>query len=183
MSGILINCINLNTIDWTTIITGIATSFIASCFFIFIFTRLKPKIKISDLIAIRDNNGAVPYKIKVINKSRFPVINIKAELAYINYFQVPGGLETNSVKIVLNKSEIFSLDKFDTKAQNAPYTYMFVTTENILNRLIQNNLPYIRFKLSAIHSLSNIGTVFEKRYYANSFVTGDFHFGNNLTIE
>ena len=170
------------TIDWTTIFLGVGTSLIASLIFTYLFTRLKPKINISNVIAIRNNNGITSYKIKVINESKFPVINVKAEMAYISYFQVPGGQERYSYSIVLNKSEIFSLDKLDKTSTHATYSYMFVTTEDIQNGLIQSNRQYIRFKLSAVHSLTNVGQVFEKHFDTKSFIVGAFNFGNNLNI-
>ena len=103
-------------------------------------------------------------QIKVINKSRYAATNVKAELSYINLFSVPNGLETNSKKVVLNKSEIFSLDKFNLKSENASYTYMFVTTENIQNGLEAGNRNYLILRISATHSLSNMGKVFEKKF-------------------
>jgi hypothetical protein len=79
-------------IDTNAILTGIATSFVASIIFTVIFTSLRPKLKISDLVAIRQSNCTTSYKIKVINKSRYAATNVKAELSYINLFLVPKGL-------------------------------------------------------------------------------------------
>lgn len=169
-------------IDANAILTGIATSFVASIIFTVIFTSLRPKLKISDLVAIRQSNNTTSYKIKVINKSRYAATNVKAELSYINLFSVPNGLETNSKKVVLNKSEIFSLDKFNLKSENASYTYMFVTTENIQNGLEAGNRNYLILRISATHSLSNMGKVFEKKFFIGDFANGDFCFGNSTEI-
>lgn len=169
-------------IDTNAILTGIATSFVASIIFTVIFTSLRPKLKISDLVAIRQSNNTTSYKIKVINKSRYAAINVKAELSYINLFSVPNGVETNSSKIELNKSEIFLLDKFNLKSENASYTYMFVTTKNIQNGLEAGNKNYLILRISATHSLSNMGKVFEKRYFIEDFANGDFCFGNSTEI-
>jgi hypothetical protein len=59
---------------------------------------------------------------------------------------------------------------------------MFVTTENIQNELEDDNNNYLRLRISATHSLSNMGKVFEKRYFIGDFVNGDFCFGNSTEI-
>ena len=169
-------------IDTNAILTGVATSFVASIIFTLIFTSLRPKLEISDLIAIRQNNNLTYYKIKVINKSRYDAINVKAELSYINLFAVPNGLETNSRTISLNKNELFLLAKFDLKSENAAFTYLFVTHENIQNGLEAGNRHYLRLRISATHSLSNMGKVFEKKYFVGAFANGDFSYGNSTEI-
>jgi uncharacterized membrane protein YeaQ/YmgE (transglycosylase-associated protein family) len=75
----------METTTINTIVLGITASFVASIIFTYIFTQMKPKLKISEVIGY--TNGT--FKIKVINKSRFAARNIKAELSYINFFEVP----------------------------------------------------------------------------------------------
>jgi hypothetical protein len=169
-------------LDINALLTGVLTSFVASLVFTFLFTRLKPRLEIADIVAIKQTLKTTTYKIKVINKSQVPIINIKAELVYINFFQVPNGHETNSKKIKLNKSEIFILDKFDLKSETAAYTYLFVTKVNIKEGLVVENKDYIRFRISATHSLSNMGRIFEKKYYPDSFSEGEYRYGNSTKI-
>ncbi len=163
-----------------TIILGITTSFIASLIFSFIFTQLKPKIKISKVISYYENS----FKIKIINKSCFSATNIKAEISYINFFDVPNGIETNSAKIELVKKDFFALAKFDKNSEYATYTYRLKTKkiENLREGLNKNNREYIRLKIFATHSLSNIGKVFEQKYKIEDIVNGDFAFGNTFEI-
>jgi len=163
-----------------TIILGITTSFVASLIFTYIFTQLKPKLKISAVIG--HTNGT--FKIKVINKSLFAATNIRAELSYINFFEVPGGLETNSFNIPLVNGELFALGKFDKKSEFATYSYRFVTKhgQNLRQDLNLNNRQFIRLKISATHSVSNIGKVFEQRYIAEQIIDGDFGFGDKIDI-
>lgn len=161
-----------------TIFLGIITSFVASIVFTYLFTRLKPNLKISDEIAYR--NGT--FKIKIINESKYAATNIKADISYISYFNVPGGRERRSYKIDLQKDTLFDIDKFEKKSEHANNTYRFVTLENLRDGLNQNNYEYIRFKITATHSLSNIGKVFEKNYNVNQIINGEFAFGNVTTI-
>jgi hypothetical protein len=163
-----------------TVILGITTSFVASLIFTYIFTQLKPKLKISTVIG--HTNGI--FKIKIINRSRFAATNIKAELSYINFFAVPGGQETNSTKIHLVKKELFALDKFEKDSEFATHTYRFVTKhgQDLRQGLNQNNRQFIRLKISANHSVSNIGKVFEQRYRAAQIIDGDYGFGDIIEI-
>jgi hypothetical protein len=120
----------------------------------------------------------------VINRDRFSAINIKAELSYISYFIVPGGQETSSEKIDLVKAELFSLDKFDPSSEYATYSYRFKIKkhEDLRTGLKDNTRKYIRLKILATHSISNIGKVFEKKYRADQIINGDFVFGESLEI-
>ncbi|WP_369765218.1 hypothetical protein [Flavobacterium sp. WC2429] len=161
-----------------TIFLGIITSFVASIVFTYLFTRLKPNLKISDEIAFR--NGT--FKIKIINKSKYAATNIKADMSYIGYFNVPGGRERRSYKIDLLKDNIFDIDKFEKKSEHANNTYRFVTRQNLREGFTESNSEYIRFKITATHSLSNIGKVFEKQYNVNQITNGEFSFGNITTI-
>jgi len=74
------------------------------------------------------------------------------------------------------------LDKFNLKSENASYTYMFVTSENIKNGLEADKKNYLILRIYATHSLSNMGKVFEKRYFIGDFANGDFCFGNSTEI-
>jgi hypothetical protein len=161
-----------------TVVLGIITSFVASIVFTYLFTRLKPNLKISDGIAFK--NGT--FKIKIINKSNYAAINIKADISYIGYFNVPGGRERRSYVIDLQKDSIFDIDKFEKNSEHANNTYRFVTVENLREGFKENNYEYIRFKITATHSLSNIGKVFEKQYNVNQIKNGEFGFGNITTI-
>lgn len=161
-----------------TIIFGFSTSLLATIIFTFIFTQIKPRLKISSEICHNDGT----YKIKVINKNCWSVINVKTELSYINFFNVPNGVETNSLIIQLTKNELFSIDKYDKKSEYKTFSFRFVTHENLINGLKENNRQFLRFKISATHSLSNIGKVFTKEYSLKEIKEGDFKFGDSFEI-
>jgi len=167
-------------IIFSSIGLGILASFIASIIFTYMFTRFKPNIEISDTIA--HHNGS--FYIKVINRSQYSVINVKADLSYISHFNVPGGQERQSLKIPMTKKdELFEIEHFDRDSEYATYSYRYVTSADIRHGLAQNNRQYIRFKISVTHSLSNLGKVFQKEYYAGNIIDGDFPFGQNLEIQ
>lgn len=165
------------SVFWT-IALGVSTSFIASLVFTFLFTRLKPRLKISSVIA--HSHGT--FKIKVVNKSRSSAINLKAELAYIRYFSVPGGKETKSEEIDLLKGELFAIDKYARSSVYATYSYRFATKQDIRQGFSNKNKDFIRFKIYAVHSLSNIGKVFYQEYSFNNIQDGDFPLGCSIEL-
>src|SRR5438132_11066349 len=64
-----------------SIAIGIVSSFTASIIFLFTFRLLRPKIEVSRVIARGIDLGSdTRYIIKIINKGRRSVINIRAEL-------------------------------------------------------------------------------------------------------
>lgn len=159
----------------STVFIGIATSFVASLFFTYLLTRMRPSLKISDEIAFSNNS----YKIKVVNKSCASAINIRVELCYVNYFNVYGGIETKTSKISVSKDNLFAIDGYKRKPQNATYSFRFLTNENLTNGLLDNKGKFIRFKIIATHSVSNISRVYSKTFTADKIINGDFVFGKS----
>lgn len=161
----------------SNLLIGISGSLVASLVFTYYFTKVKPKIFISNEISYCNNT----FKIKIINRGHYSATNIRAELCYVNYFSVPNGVEQNSKKILLTKMELFALDGLNN-SDYASYTYRFVTTENLLEGLKHFDRSHIRFKLIATHSMSNISKVYVRNYALNDIKTGDFEFGNSIRI-
>jgi hypothetical protein len=169
-----------------TIILGIISSIIASSIFAFVyawtFYQIKPNLKISPEIAKILEDGNLIYKIKVMNWGRFPITNVKAELSYVKLQPVAGGNKIITKRIHLNKSEILSLDKYDELTQDESNCYTFRTNEKLEYNFIHNNRNHLLFKIYATHSFSNFGKVKKMEYTLDSFINGDFVFGNTLDI-
>lgn len=65
------------------VIVGVFSSLIASIVYALLSFGIKPKIKISDKICVTQNqNGSSTYKIKVVNTSRFQLVNVLYHLDY-----------------------------------------------------------------------------------------------------
>lgn len=168
------------------IIIGVLSSFVASLIFLLFLTRVRPNIVISDQIAKSRSTktGELVYIIKIINKTKRPIIDIKVQLHLINLVVMPGGVIRNTNKIALKSSEIMEISKFDLNDKMGNYAYRFIVNENI-EKIGENSNSFLRFKISAKDSLSGFIRVFTKNYHTkiNSIQEGKFEAGNSLEIK
>ena len=165
------------------VLIGILSSIIASILFLWFLTKIRPQLEISDQIAKeRSLEGKTIYKIKVINKTSHPIINIKAQLLLVTPTVVPGGILMETKKIPLKKSEVMYIEKFDRSDEEAKYAFRFVTYEDIEN--IWENNKELLFRIMATHSVSGFTKVFEKKYYnKKSIKEGEFKIGEEMDIQ
>ncbi|MCD4783177.1 MAG: hypothetical protein K8T10_05015 [Candidatus Eremiobacteraeota bacterium] len=168
------------------IIIGVLSSFVASLIFLLFLTRVRPNIVISNQIAKSKSlkTGELVYIIRIINKTKRPIIDIKAQLHLINLVVMPGGVIKNTKIIALKTSEIMEISKFDSKDKMWNYAYRFIVDENIETKW-ENSHSFLRFKISAKDSLSGFSRVFSKNYHTkiNSIQEGKFEAGNSLEIK
>ena len=168
-----------------SVIIGVLSSVIASLIFLSFLTRVRPKLEISDKIAKGKSltTGDIIYRIKVINKSRRPVINVKAQLHLITPIVIPGGMLLKSKEIPLKRSEVMYLEKFDPSDKQAKYAFRFTTYGNIENIWKDDRQSFLRFRIIATDSISGFTKVFVKNYHIKSLIKeGEFEFGNSMKI-
>ncbi len=168
------------------VIIGILSSLAASLMFLLFLTRIRPKIIISDQISKGiGSRGERVYRIKIINKTHRPIINVKAQLHLMTPTVTPGGIIMKSKEIPLKRSEIMQISKFDVKDKTAGYAFRFLTYENIEDLWQEDTRSFLRFRIYATDSLSGFSRVFSKDYHTkrNSIKEGDFVFGSSLEIK
>lgn len=168
------------------IIIGILSSFVASCIFLSFLTRVRPKIVIADQIARgKTSTGETAYRIKIINKTRKPIINVKAQLHLMTPTVMPSGVIKKSKAIQLKRNAIMEISRFNLKDKTAGYAFRFISYENIEEIWKDDAHSFLRFRIFATHSHSGFGQVFRKDYHTkrNSIKKGDFEFGNSLEIK
>ncbi|MGA2824360.1 MAG: hypothetical protein ABSE72_12640 [Bacteroidales bacterium] len=168
-----------------SVVIGVLSSLVASLIFLFYLTRVRPKIEISDQVARTISaSGKTIYRIKVINKSRVPIINIKTQLHVMRPTTVPAGIIYISKDITFQQSEIMELSKFDTQDKTAAYAYRFRSYDALDDLWSEDSQSYLRFRIRATHSVSGFTRVFRKDYYTrrNSIMYGEFDFGNSMKI-
>jgi hypothetical protein len=166
------------------IIIGVLSSIVASLIFLLFLSSVKPKIIISEQIAkSKSSKGELVYKIKVINKTRRPIMDIRASLHIVTLTVIPGGSLRETKEILLKRSEIMGLEKFDKKDKEGNYAFNFLTYEDIEN-IWDDTHSYLRFRIYAIDSLSRFGKVFIKDYYTkrNVIKGGEFEAGESLKV-
>jgi len=168
-----------------SITIGVLSSLGASIIFLFFLTRIRPRLDISDQIAKTvTSNGETIYRIKIINKTRVPIMNIKAQLHIMTPTTVPSGIIYISQNIPLQRSELMELSKFDKKDKTASYAYRFRSYKSLDDLWGDDDHSYLRFRIQATHSVSGFSKVFRKDYFTkrNSVLDGEFDFGDSMKI-
>lgn len=165
------------------IATGILASLIASSLFLLTLVRLRPVLQISPVIAEEEDEDGRFYAFKVVNRCRFPIINIKAELTILKPARVPGGHEIKwSSGVDLNRDTVFQLPAY-SKGGDTGYAYRFCTDSN-LHDIWRSNRDTLRLRVVATHSVSGFSRTFEQVYGPKweAIVPGSHEGGASLNV-
>lgn len=159
-----------------TILSGIITGLVASIIFAGILMLIRPKISVSNKICKRKlKNGDFLYCIKIVNRSRFLLTDVKCCLEYCT----PSGSGNKRVTEIEPKirKPIMYIDKYTRKNED----YALRMAYEIDNYPISENSYYI-FTIQAKHSISN--TVRTKRVIYNQYAIqeGIFETGKSMKI-
>lgn len=167
-----------------SIIIAISTGLTASILFLLLLSRLRPTIIVSKQIAkTRTPSGEDEYIIKILNKTYFSIINVKAQLHWMLKVPVPEGHVEISTEVPLKQGETVEIGPLNLNDHDARYAFRFTTSEDLETHW--DGQKYLRFKIYAVHSLSGFGKVFPQYYYTkgSDLVSGIFVFGNSLEIK
>lgn len=177
--------------------TGVVSGLISSLLFLGYLSTLKPKILISEVISKEDDptTGTPIYKIKVVNKTDRPIVNIKLELSVVQVSistQQSGNNNTKQgvlkkvLPLKLKRPEVPIIREYRKSDSEAEYACRFSTTEQLDVVWVldpHNPNTYLEFTVFAMDSRSNFSTVAKQRYYKkNQIVHGAFEFGDSLKI-
>ena len=166
------------------VLTSVISSIVASSIFLLILRKLRPRIVISPEIAFSEEGGIKRYHIKILNKGMRNIVDIRAELSLVKMVNVPNGFVLKNSDISLNKDSAFILSSFNKKDTNAKYARRFHTLANIDELWSSDDSQFLIFRLYCHDEVSGFGKVFTKEYRTkrNSIKSGQFHFGNDLSI-
>lgn len=168
------------------IVLAVFVGLITSGIFLIILSRFKPKIDISPKIArgISTKTGEVVYRIKVINRTRSPLTDIKAQLHIYKNYQTATGEIWKSDPIELKRADPISINKYNRKDEDSDYAYRFLTYVILDEKWSDDSSQFLRFRIFARHSLSGFGGFFFKDYRLkrNSIMEGDFSKGDTFEI-
>jgi len=163
---------------------GILSGLIASTTFLLILRKLRPMINISPQISCSLEDGKKEYAIKIINKNKRNIVDLRVELLLVQSSNVPGGFILNTNSIALKTDHAFIVSKFDSADKDAEYARRFVCYEN-LDTLWQNeDIDYVIFRVYCHDEVSGFGKVFTQEYRTKRtcLIDGQFHFGDDLEI-
>lgn len=160
------------------VLIGIVSSFIASVVYALLSFGIKPKIKISKKICVTENrDGTHTYKIKIVNKSRFQLINVSYHLVYGTY----GKDDISYVTEILPKKPPISVISRKSR-KNTDYA-LRVNYEIDENKYACNENSYFEFTVQATHWLSNSIKCKKVRYYSKDIAHNfTFHIGEDTNV-
>jgi hypothetical protein len=170
----------------TSVVTGVVASLVASGVFLFFLTRLRPKVEISPVISKSldtDNNPV--YSVKIVNKSRRSLINIKAQLQLVGPAIVPGGMIEGVKEVPLYGDNPLEILGFKSSDKTEKYAYRFTILEDLEKALLYEQQTYLRIIIFATDSVSGFSRAFSQEYQTkrNSFKEGDFVLGREMDIK
>ncbi len=166
-------------------VLAIFVGVIANGMFLCIMSKLRPKIDISPHVARRtDKNGKPNYRIKVINRTKYPIVDIRAQLHVFTSRQTATGDIWASTAITLKQSDPITINKYDKKDKDVDYAYRFVTYQDVESIWNDDNIQFLRFRIYARHSVSGFGTFASKDYRLkrNCIKEGEFSKGDTFEI-
>lgn len=167
------------------VVLAILFGVVANGMFLYITSKFRPKIEISPNVAHRiDEAGKSIYRIKVINRTKAPIVDIKAQLHVFTSRQTATGDIWKSTSIELKQSDPIMIGKYDKKDKDADYAYRFITYKDIDKVWNDENTQFLRFRIYARHSVSGFGTFASKDYRLkrNSIKEGEFSKGDTFEI-
>ncbi|MGK7900923.1 MAG: hypothetical protein AB4352_05815 [Hormoscilla sp.] len=146
-----------------SVVTGVISGLITSTMIFKILSMIKPKVEISeDISKDKDkDDGRTLYRIKVINRTKADIVNIRAQLHLLKKDQVKGGEILRNKRLQLKQSDLLFIEKFDVRDKNASYAYRFITYEN-LEEEWDAARQFVRFRIICTHPFTGVLQFFPK---------------------
>lgn len=165
----------------SSIISGIISGIIASILLNWYYWNNKPRLKISELIAV---NSEGEYHIKIINKSRFYVTNIYIQIQLITVSNGNGGTILNTYNIDFPSDKIKIINPYKKSDNNASYALQFTFSKNLEDIWKEDEHTYLKLILYCSNEHNNSSKLFEQIYHKKKCIKhGTFKFGDSLEIE
>jgi hypothetical protein len=169
--------------SWPDTALSIITGFIGSLLVVLYLYRLRPNIEISKYISERVIDGKTRYGFKMINRSSYPVLDVRIVLELVSPISVPGGHVYSATKIELVNGHFFVVKKFDRSDKDADFAFRVGTFEDIRS-IWTGEGQYLRISIVGRHALSGFYGVFQQRYYTKGDIKSGLHqFGISVDVQ
>ena len=151
--------------DWLLLLISFVLSVIWSL--ILFFYLLKPKLSIQI-----DEDGYEPIKIKIFNKGKSSLLNIKIEACFVNSKNEKSNKIT-TIHLAIDKEDFLSISSkedrtFKTnKIAESVTKYKDYYDNDFVNNVILNNVYFLRVRVYAQHEFSGFGRGFEAKFKYN----------------
>lgn len=168
------------------ILLALLLGVVSSGIFFLVLKRLRPSVKVSPVIAKGQSLGKrTVYRVKIINKTRAPLIDIQAQLHVFEDYPSQGGAIWKTVPIQLQRASPISIGPYDKKDPDADYAYRFLTFEDLDSVWSDDSKQFLRFRLLCRSAFSGISGFFQQDYKLpkrTSLVEGDFSKGDTFEV-
>jgi hypothetical protein len=168
---------------------NIVCSFIASFLFIFfILIFLRPRIKISTVIAKNIDSfehNKECYTFKFVNKSWFSAYAVEIEINEVISIPVDGGQNARYTKLPIKTQNISHLSPFRPKWLKSNYGLyaLQIRAYEDMDKIINIPLKSIQMEVTLKHGLTGLTKVFRQTYSVGAKIkSGQFVFGNSFDV-
>jgi len=159
------------------LITGVISGIVASVVFYIFLLFVRPKIEVSDKICKEiDNGDGSLIRIKVVNKTRCILTNVKYAL---NFCQRQGAGVHHIKEIPPTRTPLEFIDKYAKSDENAEYAIRFSYR---IPADIRISDGWLEFSIHANHGFSNTSACVKKRYESDDIISGIFETGISMRI-
>ena len=157
------------------LVTGVIAGIVASVvFYIFLFS-VRPKIYVSSKACRAPEDGAL-IRIKVVNRTRFMLTNVK----YVLNFCQSQGEGVHQVEVIPPcKTPIEFISKYSKNDTNAEYAIRFLYE---IPSHIRISDGWLEFAIYANHGFSNTSVCVKKKYGDDDIISGIFETGTSMKI-
>lgn len=162
-------------------LVGTASGFIASLVFIYYqFRFLRPQVQISEFISKEQGSKGPEYGFKFINRTPYPIIDVKFVLEVVRMERVQGG--PIGVVKKLKEGAVFQIDQYASNDKDAQYAHRVSYKEPLEEQWPEGSV--LRIRVLAKHSLSGYSSVFSKVYdlKRTAIRDGAHEWGSSLNV-
>ena len=161
------------------LITGIISGIVATVAYSIFLLLLRPKICVSDkLCKVAENEKGAIIKIKVVNRTRSMLTNVKYVLRFCQ--ELGDGLHQTTI-IPPCRPPLEFIDKYSGSDKKAEYAVRFLYKISS-DMLISEGGGWLEFSIHANHGFSNTSACVKKKYKCGSIVSGVFEAETSMKI-
>ena len=182
------------TIEQYPVLVSVFSGTVSSAIFLFVLSRLKPTVRISNRIAFDSKKNR--SLIKIINKSPFyKIFDVSVSLYSIELEQTLNGENYKIDPIKMKLEYMKSVQRFNWRhyfqdvvckenrlQSRTDYAVIFVTDGDL--RSVIADHTYLRFEVYAKHTLTGFAKIFYTDYkHSGNVIDGTFLSGNTFVIK
>jgi hypothetical protein len=166
------------------LVSGLLASLIVSVGFWLFLSTVRPRVSISRDIARTLTPDGIVFRIKIVNKSRFPAVDVQLALYRRTRRNVAGGEVYGRKELVCESSSIPVLPRYRKRDAQAEYALRIKVVSDLDSEWDDDASQSLRLSLFARHGLSGAFKSFHQDYHTrNAIKDGNFFFGNRFDIE